>query len=304
IIGIRALNYSAREWEDSYKIMELRQKGKNETNTEQRNEKKKSENFSTFMALGIGLIMAIFLVIILPNLMTSYIGRIIPSSAGNKIAEVHYNAGTMKKYAPSEKSTLVEEHQPFLYNLITGIFRAGIIVMYVFLISRLKDIKRIFEYHGAEHKAVYAYEREGEVSIESARKYTTRHPRCGTSFLAIVILVSIIIFALIAQGVSVIWPRFTTQPFIIKKTILLGLHIIFLPLVAGTAYELIKLSGRYYTRFWLFKLLVLPGILFQKITTREPDDQQLEVAIAALNSALALKEQTNGTEGGAKISHA
>lgn len=303
IIGIRALNYSAKEWEESYRIMELREKGKSETISEEQAEKKKGESFSTFMAISVGLIMAIFLVIILPNLMTSYIGRIIPSSAVNKTVEAINNTETSKKYAPSEKSTLVEEHQPLLYNLITGVFRAGIIVLYVFLISRLKDIKRIFEYHGAEHKAVYAYEREGEVSIESVRKYTTRHPRCGTSFLAIVILVSIIIFALIAQGVALIWPRFTMHPFLVKKVILFGLHILFLPLVAGTAYELIKLSGRYYTKFWLFKLLVLPGMLFQKITTREPDDRQLEVAIAALKAALSLREQPHSTDGGVRISN-
>lgn len=291
IIGIKALNFSARQWEASLRILEKQEKGEM-TEEDTVKKRKTGERFGSFIMLAAGLALAIFIVVILPNLMTSYIGRLAPQSRSvENIMEQSGSVSTPVKFPPSEKSSLIEEQQPFLYNLIAGLLRAGIIVGYVFIISLLKDIRRIFEYHGAEHKTVYAYEREGEVNVASTQKYSTLHPRCGTSFLAIVIIVSIIIFAVIAQGVALLWQGFTVLPFVVKKSILIGLHILFLPLVAGSAYEIIKLSSRYYEKFWGFRLLALPGLLFQKMTTRQPNTEQLEVAIAALKTALSLKAQ-------------
>lgn len=306
IIGIKALNYSIREWEKSMLIIDSEKKKNTEEEAQNKNakrqrakvkkEKKKKNSDSTLtvlFAIVLGLVMAIFLGVVIPNLMTSYLGRIIPVSKSTQIVSAPEDNSSAQetRYLPSERSLLVEEQQPFLYNLIAGFFRATVLVGYVFAISFLKDIQRIFQYHGAEHKTVHAYERYGDVDVEKAREFGTAHPRCGTAFLAVVILVSIIVFAVIAQVVAVLWPSFTQLPFVLKKAILIGLHIIFLPVVAGSGYEIVKLASKYYDKFWGFRLLVLPGILFQKITTREPDDSQLEVAIASLHSALAINTQ-------------
>ena len=301
IIGIRALNFSAREWEQSMLIMEEEEKQRNEkedakpqkVKKKEKTTKKKNESAGMAFAMALGLAMAILLVVVLPNLLTSLTGRLFHMEPSlEQGVETPVNT-TQHDYAPSEKSALVEEQRPFLYNLVAGCYRALILLGYIVFISLLKDVRRVFEYHGAEHKTVYAYEKEGEVSVENARKYSTLHPRCGTAFLAVVIVVSIVVFALIAWAVASIWPGFTTLPFVVKKAILICLHIVFLPLVAGTAYEVIRISSRYYDKFWGFRIIVLPGILFQKITTRQPDDAQLEVAIASLKAALSLTPPTN-----------
>jgi len=294
IIGIKSLNISFKEWEDSMRIMEEQKKGESEQKEIKERKRSKGESLSIAGAMALGLILAIFMLVVLPNIMTSLVGKVLPHSTPTEVVRVDTLEGE-EEYAPSEKSALIEEQQPFLYNLIAGFFRACIIVGYIYFISLMKDIRRIFEYHGAEHKTVYAFEEKGEVTVDSARQYGTAHPRCGTSFIAVVILVSIIVFALIAQLVALIWPSFTTLPFVVKKIILIGLHIVFLPLVAGTSYEVIKLASKYYAKSWIFRLFVLPGMLFQKITTKEPDDSQLEVAIASLYAALALKDTKEAT---------
>ncbi|HHY97345.1 MAG TPA: DUF1385 domain-containing protein [Firmicutes bacterium] len=153
-----------------------------------------------------------------------------------------------------------------------GISRIVIFLLYIFGVSRIKDIKRVFEYHGAEHKVIYTYEAQEELSVENARKYSTLHPRCGTSFLLIVMVVMILIFSLIGS-----------------RTLLvrLGLRLILLPVVAGISYEFIKLSGRRtLQRATWFRWLIAPGLWLQRLTTREPDDSQLEVAIKALTMVL------------------
>lgn len=158
---------------------------------------------------------------------------------------------------------------PFLLSLAEGFLRIAIFVTYVVVISLMKDIRRVFEYHGAEHKVVHCYEHGEELTPENARKYTTVHPRCGTSFIMIVMIVSILLFSILG------WPGIIAR--IISR-------ILLLPLVAGISYELIQLAGRSNSPF--LKILNTPGMWLQKLTTREPDDSQLEVAIAALKAVL------------------
>lgn len=156
----------------------------------------------------------------------------------------------------------------FIFNIFEGIIKISILVIYIFLISLMPDIKRVFEYHGAEHKIVNAYEHN---DLNNANKYSKTHLRCGTSFIIFVILFSIIIYMFIPMDISL-----TAKYFI---------RILLLPLIAGVCYEIIKLSPKYEKKL-LFKILIYPGLLVQKLTTKEPDDKQLEVAKKALTSVL------------------
>ena len=154
-------------------------------------------------------------------------------------------------------------------SLCEGGVRIVIFLAYLFLVSRMKDIQRVFEYHGAEHKTIAAYEHGEELTPENARKYSRLHPRCGTSFLLIVMIISIIFFSFLKW--ETVWQRMLYR-------------LLLLPVVAGVSYEIIKFAGRSDSK--LVKWLTSPGLALQLLTTREPDDSQLEVAIAALKSVL------------------
>lgn len=154
-------------------------------------------------------------------------------------------------------------------SLCEGGVRIVIFLAYLFLVSRMKDIQRVFEYHGAEHKTIAAYEHGEELTPENARKYSRLHPRCGTSFLLIVMIISIIFFSFLKW--ETVWQRMLYR-------------LLLLPVVAGVSYEIIKFAGRSDSK--LVKWLTSPGLALQLLTTREPNDSQLEVAIAALKSVL------------------
>jgi uncharacterized protein YqhQ len=158
----------------------------------------------------------------------------------------------------------------FVQNLIEGIFRIAVFLVYVVAIGRLEDIKRVFQYHGAEHKVINAYEAGDELVVDRVQRYSTLHPRCGTSFLLIVMVISILIFSLL--GKQVLWWRILSR-------------VLLLPVVAGISYELVKLSGRY-AAAPLCRVLIAPGMWLQKLTTSQPDDGQVEVAISAFEVVL------------------
>ena len=161
------------------------------------------------------------------------------------------------------------------FNLIDGLIRMAFFLIMIFSFSLLKDIRRVFEYHGAEHKTVFTWEAGLPLTVGNARKQPRQHPRCGTSFLMVVMLVSIVLFS------------------IIKFDSLLHnmlVRILLIPVVAGISYEIIRLSARKEGGM-IFKLITLPGVWLQNITTKEPDDQQLEVAITALKESLKLEPQ-------------
>lgn len=156
-----------------------------------------------------------------------------------------------------------------ILNLIEGFTRICILFVYILLISMNKDIKRVFEYHGAEHKAIYCYENDLDLTVENARKFKTQHPRCGTNFLFIVMFTSIILFSFFG------WPN---------PIIRIIMRIVCVPIVAGISYEIIKLLGKYNNI--LTRIVAYPGMMLQKLTTKEPDDKQLEVALKALDSVI------------------
>ena len=158
-----------------------------------------------------------------------------------------------------------------VFNLVDGVIRVAIFLLYIWGISRMGDIQRVFQYHGAEHKSIFAFEAGDELTVANVRRYSRLHPRCGTSFLLIVMLVSIVIFSTIPK----LWP------FYMKA----GARIVFLPLIAGVSYEFLKWSAKN-DKSSLVKLVIAPGLALQKLTTREPDDNQLEVAIRSMQEAL------------------
>jgi uncharacterized protein YqhQ len=158
-----------------------------------------------------------------------------------------------------------------LFNGIDGIFRVLVFVMFLYIVSWMKDMNRVFQYHGAEHKTVYNFEARQELKVDNAKKYSTLHPRCGTSFLLVVMIVSILVFS-VAH-----FDSFSGK---------LLSRIVLLPLVAGISYEIIRYSAKHPNS--LLRIVTFPGLLLQKITTKEPDDTQLEIAIRALEEALTV----------------
>ncbi len=168
----------------------------------------------------------------------------------------------------------------FWENIFESVLRFVIFIGYIVAVSRLKDIQRVFAYHGAEHKVINTYEAKKDLTVENTRNYTTFHPRCGTSFLLFVVIVSAVFFSFLKY--DTIWMRLLSR-------------IILLPVVAGVSYEIIKFTGRHQD-FFLWRWMSLPGMWLQKLTTREPDDQQVEVAINAL--VAVLKEEAPVIVGG------
>ncbi|MCX7709789.1 MAG: DUF1385 domain-containing protein [Clostridia bacterium] len=163
------------------------------------------------------------------------------------------------------------------FNLFEGVIRIAIFLGYIMLTSLLKDIQRVWQYHGAEHKTIHCYEHEEELTVENVRKFTTKHPRCGTSFLFIVMIISILVFAF--TGWHNIW-------------INLALRLLFVPVIAGLSYEVLKFAGRHCENP-IIKVMNMPGMAFQYFTTREPDDKQIEVAIEAFKSVLVNDEEAD-----------
>ncbi len=158
------------------------------------------------------------------------------------------------------------------FNLVDGLIRLVLFLAYIYVISLWKEIRRVFEYHGAEHKSIFAHEDHCELVPASARPFKTLHPRCGTSFLLIVMVVSIVVF------------MFLGKPETIADRMI---RLAFVPVIGGISYELIKLSAKAY-KYRFLRFFIVPGLWLQKITTKEPDDAQLEVAMVALKSALGL----------------
>jgi uncharacterized protein YqhQ len=161
-----------------------------------------------------------------------------------------------------------------LFWLVEGVLRTAIFIGYIVAISRLPDLRRVFEYHGAEHKTISAYEADDELVPERAARYSRLHPRCGTSFLLIVMVLAIFVFA----------PIGLPEWYWLVLSRILGI-----PLIAGLSYEVIKWAGKHRRKRWV-RAVMWPGLMLQNLTTREPDHDQLEVAIEALNAVLAVEK--------------
>ena len=233
ILGIRTLNYSVNvAMKDVEPDAAKKKKGK-----------KESTAFPIAISMFFGIAAAVILFILLPLWITTW----------------------AKGYIPAV-------HNWVVFNLVDGLIRVIFFLTYIILVSLMKDIRRVFQYHGAEHKVVHTWEAAEELTVENARGKSTLHPRCGTSFLMFVMVVSIIVFSLFKF--NAFWAIFLSR-------------IILVPIVSGLSYELIRLSAPRCQRGF-FRLIVLPGLALQRITTKPPTDDQLEIAIRALKEALEL----------------
>jgi uncharacterized protein YqhQ len=188
----------------------------------------------------------------------------------------------MYKYIPLLAATELKRMDPALggrivFNLVDGAIRLGLFLLFIWGVSLWKDIRRVYEYHGAEHKTVFAFENGDPLTTAAVQKYSTYHPRCGTSFLMTVMLISIGFYMLIPF--TTFWARFAAR-------------IVLLPLIAGVSYEIIRFAAKH--RGSLFALMTAPGLWLQRITTRPPSDEQAECAIVALNRAMALEKERGG----------
>ncbi len=204
---------------------------------------KPSEVWPILLSMGMAAAIAVFLFILAPLWITTWL-----------------------------KGYFAAVHNWVVFNLVDGLIRVVFFVAYILLISRMEDIRRVFQYHGAEHKVVHTWEAREELTVENARRKSTLHPRCGTSFLLFVMVVSIIVFSLVKF--QAFWAIFLSR-------------VLLIPLISGLSYELIRLSASR-CRQGFFRALVMPGLGLQRITTREPSDEQLAVAIRALNEALEI----------------
>jgi uncharacterized protein YqhQ len=212
----------------------------------------KHKDLMLYLSAVLGILFSVALFILLPNLITSFINQLtgLGSQKGAGITIVR--------------------------NLIEGAIRIILFVGYLILASRMKDIRRVWMYHGAEHKAIACYEDHQDLTVDNVRTYSRFHPRCGTAFLFIVIIVSIIVFSFVGW-----WSRWVN----------LLIRFALVPLVAGLAYEIIRLAGRHDN--WLTRAAAAPGLWLQRLTTAEPDDSMLEVAIVALQAVLPDRPQSD-----------
>ncbi len=216
-----------------------------------------------------------------------------PNEQGKKMEITGWMAGVnmafsiaffifMYKYLPLLATTELKKVNPvfgqqFVFNLVDGLIRIAMFLLFVWGVSLWKDIRRVYEYHGAEHKTVYAFENGDPLETANVRKYSTYHPRCGTSFLMTVMIISMIVYMFIP--VTTFWARFAER-------------IILLPLIAGVSYEIIRFAAKH--RGSLFALMTAPGLWLQRITTQPPDDREIECAIIALEEAMKLEKQHGG----------
>lgn len=245
VIGVKALTFSAKFFDTEEEKSNDTKKNNDKPNA---NKKKNGENdmpeWAIYLSVLVSLMISVGLFMVLPNVIANFV---VPNKEANVI----------------------------MYNVVESVIKIAIFLGYLGVVSQMNDIKRVFEYHGAEHKSIFCYENGEELTIENVKKYSRFHPRCGTSFLLFVILISIVVFSLL--GVH-------KNPFVN-----IGLRLLFLPLVAGISYEIIKFAGRSTNKYitWLNE----PGKWLQRLTTREPDDSQIEVAIASLKAVIPENEE-------------
>ncbi len=244
VIGVKALTFSAKFFDTE----EEKSNDTKKTDKQNDNKKKNGENdmpeWAIYLSVLVSLMISVGLFMVLPNVIANFV-------VSNKEANV------------------------IMYNVVESVIKIAIFLGYLGVVSQMKDIKRVFEYHGAEHKSIFCYENGEELTVENVKKYSRFHPRCGTSFLLFVIIISIIVFSLLGVHKN--------------PCVNIGLRLLFLPLVAGISYEIIKFAGRSTNKYitWLNE----PGKWLQRLTTREPDDSQIEVAIASLKAVIPENEE-------------
>ena len=251
--GVSALMYSADLFAEDDGEAEQSQ-SKFDAWLEKKLSSEKAQSTLITIAVVLGIALSVGLFIVVPSLIGSFINRWITDNE-------------------------------LVRNLLEGAVRIAIFLAYMFLVSRMKDMKRVFSYHGAEHKTIRCYEAKLPLTVENVRAQTRLHPRCGTSFLFVVIIVSILVFSVASVLLRPITPEFDSA--VINALLRVVLKLLLLPLVVGISYEFNRLVGRYDN--WLTHALSAPGMWLQYLTTNEPDDSMIEVGIEALT--LVLPEQ-------------
>jgi len=231
--GVQALSYSASFFPDD----ETEQPSKLDKWLEDHLSSEKAEKAIVAVSVFLGIALSVGLFILLPTLLAGIVGQYI--------------------------------EQKWIVNILEGVLRIAIFVGYMWLVSRMKDIRRVWMYHGAEHKTIACYESGDELTVENARKHSRFHPRCGTSFMFLVMIVSILVFSVVS------WKNVFVR---------MVMRIALLPIVVGISYELIKIAGRYDNI--VTRIISAPGKALQHITTAEPDDSMLEVAIEAMKEVI------------------
>ncbi len=259
--GIVSLNYSANIAMAEEEKAKALKKGKTEAEFEAGQKKKEKVDIATFLTMAVSFAFGIGLFVFVPHATAFWIGDLLGYS------------WTLDSFA---------------FHAVDGVIKAMIFVGYIWGISFMKDVYRVFQYHGAEHKSIATFEGGMELTVENARKYTTLHPRCGTSFVFFLILISIILFS----AVFTIIPVGTGLPPILRHITAVLFKVVLMLPVAGISYELIKFSGKCSDKWWA-QAMAAPGMLLQRLTTKEPDDQKLEVALASIKAVLYLEEKFN-----------
>ncbi len=293
-LGVKALNFSANIYEEDLKAQEELAKEKANVTEKALVDGTFDENFtkaptkvtmpekkkaqpkqaagaigSIIFALGFNILLFIVAPLVLTNLLFMWLGW---AASPSIVADAGWWQ-TIKAYIWE-----IKPNSWVAFNLIDGVVRMIFFVIMIFSMSFLKDIRRVFQYHGAEHKTVFNWEKGLDLSVENARPQTRLHPRCGTSFLMVVMLVAIVLFSVIKF--DAMWMN-------------LVVRIALMPLVAGLSYEVIRYAAKKESSA-IFKLMTMPGLWLQNITTQEPDDDQLEVAIVSLKESLKLEPMEDG----------
>lgn len=260
VLGVRALNFSAN--------IALAEEDSTATGTSPAQSAGAAGSIIT--ALFFNILLFVVLPLLLTNALFLYLGS-------DQAPATDWRQGAWYEAGWSWLRAWMKPVRPSVsFNLVDGLIRMGLFLIMIWSFSKLADIRRIFEYHGAEHKTVFTWEAGEELTVANARRHPRQHPRCGTSFLMVVMLVSILLFSIVKFD-----------------SLLLNLltRIALVPVIAGISYEIIKAAGQRETSP-IFRLMTLPGIWLQNVTTREPSNDQLEVAIHALRESLKLEPAT------------
>lgn len=257
--GIGALTYSAKIFSEEEQKKEAEDNEQKEEEEKEKKEEKPLSNFAITITIFVSLAFAMGLFVVLPHYATIGVGLLL----GHELTV-----------------------EMVTFHLVDGVIKVAIFLAYIWGISFMPDIRRTFQYHGAEHKTIAAFDEGKELTLENVRPYTTFHPRCGTSFIIVVLITSILLFSIIFPYM----PKFLTIPKMLRNLIYILIKLPLLLPIAGVSYELIRLAGKY-RRNPLLRLTVLPGLWTQRITTQPPTDAMLEVAIVSLKKCLWREKQ-------------
>ena len=254
-MGVTALLYSADVYAEDDEEAAQEPQSRFDAWLEKHLSSEKAQSVMTTLAVVVGIAFSVALFFVLPSLIGSVINRFLTTNE-------------------------------LVRNLLEGLVRIVIFLTYMFLVSRMKDMKRVFSYHGAEHKTIRCYEARLPLTVENVRRQTRLHPRCGTSFLFVVIIISILVFSVATQLLAPVTPEFHNR--VLEALFRVALRLLLLPIVVGISYEFNRLVGRHDN--WLTRALSAPGMWLQYLTTNEPDDSMIEVGIEALRQVLPEQE--------------